>query len=127
MRACHPDALRMEESDRELLVVAGRPHGYGDRLAANADLEWLFDGQFVPLRLAVGQTQHLDTRRRLRGDDHCRQSVATNHPNELGPRLTVLGLAADLSHAVAHLPRSRTWRVPARSTNRSISIGQAVR
>ena len=49
------DALRHEEPGRELDVVAGRPHGDGERPSADADLEGLLRGEDVldPARPAV--------------------------------------------------------------------------
>src|SRR5204862_990372 len=40
-------SLGEEESDGQLAVVAGRPHGDGERLARNADLERLFEDDVV--------------------------------------------------------------------------------
>ena len=42
-RAARPQALREAEAERELLVVAGRPHRHRDGRAADPDLERLLD------------------------------------------------------------------------------------
>ena len=59
--------LRQAEAERELLVVAGRAHRDGDRLAADADLERLLDGDEVVLVGApAGAAERVDAARRVR-------------------------------------------------------------
>ena len=44
---CLDDRLREEEAKRECLVVAGRAHDHGERLAVQAHLERRLDGDTV--------------------------------------------------------------------------------
>ena len=46
-RASVDQALAVEEAERQLLVVAGRPHRHRERRAVDADLERLLDGDLV--------------------------------------------------------------------------------
>ena len=64
------DALRHAEPERELLVVAGRPHRDGDRLAADPDLERLLDRDEVVRLAALRQPEH----------PHSRGAVRRNRP-----------------------------------------------
>ena len=60
------EPLRHAEPERELLVVARRPHRDGDRLSADADLERLLDGDEVVLSRALREPQRVDPARRVR-------------------------------------------------------------
>ena len=60
------DPFGEEESERELLVVAGRAHRDGHRLAVDPDLERLLDGQLVPLRSAARKPQDIGAGRGVR-------------------------------------------------------------
>src|SRR5262249_40379324 len=60
------DALGDAKAERELLVVARRPHRHGDGLAGYADLERLLDGDEVELAAAVRLPRHLQTDRAVR-------------------------------------------------------------
>ena len=46
-------ALPVEEPERQLLVVAGRPHRHAQRLAADPDLQRLLDGDRVARAVAL--------------------------------------------------------------------------
>ena len=61
------EPFRHAEPERELLVVPRRPHRDGDRLAADADLERLLDGDEVGLALAAREPQGLDRGRAVGG------------------------------------------------------------
>ena len=71
------EALRQAEAERELLVVAGRAHGDGDWLSADADLERLLDGDEIVLLRALREPQG--------GDASCRVR------RRLGHAMSVLG------------------------------------
>ena len=60
------ETLRQAEPERELLVVARRPHRDGDRLPVDADLERLLDGEPVLLDFAAGEPPHRGLPRRVR-------------------------------------------------------------
>ena len=65
--------LAVEEAERQLLVVAGRPHRHRDRPAVDADLERLLDGDLVleavvadaPVHPRIHQPESLDVPRRI--------------------------------------------------------------
>src|SRR4029453_430776 len=60
------EPLREAEPERELLVVPGRPHRDGHRATAAPDLQRLPARDLVGLARALRQSQHLDSRRRVR-------------------------------------------------------------
>ena len=59
-----PDPFGEAEAERQLLVVARRPHRDRHRLAVDADLERLLDRDLVGLVRAGGEAEHLDPARR---------------------------------------------------------------
>jgi hypothetical protein len=69
------DPLRPQKADRELLVVARRPHRDRHRLPADANLERLLDGELVTLRPRVGKSEDVDSGCGVRRE-HCHVELA---------------------------------------------------
>ena len=66
----------------------GRAHGHGDRLAVDADLERLLDGQLVPLRFAVRKPQDVGSGRGVRRQGvHYDRTIDVLKLTELLPEL----------------------------------------
>ena len=65
-----PQTLGDAETKRELLVVARRPHGDGNRSPADPDLERFLDGHLVALGRAGGKPEDIDTGCRVRRRVH---------------------------------------------------------
>ena len=82
------DPFGEQESERELLVVARRPHRHGHRRAVDADLERLLDRELVRPRLALRQPHHLGAGGRIRRNRvHYDRTIDVLRLTELLPEL----------------------------------------